>query len=275
MHLRRAPLPALRPFVELIWASEPAPFPPAHRRSTAPHERVLPTGALHLVVRLGPAPLRVFRSAEDGAGQSLVGALVGGARAAAYLKELSQPEPSVGALLQPGAASALLGVPAGPLSHSHTPLALLWGEAAAAELAERLAEVRDPAARLALFERLLLARLAPPRGIHPLVAEALAGLRRHGAVGRVAREIGVSERHLGRLFGEAVGLAPRSWCRVRRFDRTLERLAAEPGQPLAELAAAEGYADQAHLTREFRALAGLTPGAWRQAAPAEPRHVPL
>ncbi|MEX2629080.1 MAG: helix-turn-helix domain-containing protein [Tistlia sp.] len=271
MYLRRPPSAPLRPFVECLWASDGSGAAPPERA----RELVLPTGSLHLVFRLGGEPLRVFRDPGDSLGESVGCALVGGARAAPYLKDLSRPAPSVGALLRPGAAAALLGVPAGPLSHAHTPLALLWGEAAVAEIGERLAARPTPAARLALFEALLLARLAPLRRLDALVAEALAGFRGLRPVGRVAREAGVSERHLSRRFGEAVGLSPRSWCRVRRFGLALERLAATPGLALAELAAAEGYADQAHLTREFQALAGLTPGAYRRAAPAETRHVPL
>ncbi|SMF23584.1 AraC-type DNA-binding protein [Tistlia consotensis] len=271
MSLRRPPLPALRPFVELVWASElPPPVRPVPRR-----ERVLPTGALHPVFRLGETPLRLFRDLDDAVGEAVGCALVGGARASPYLKDLSRPEPSVGALLRPGAAAALLGVPAAPLSHTHTPLGLLWGEAAVEDLRGRLAEAPTAAARLALFERLLLARLAPRRGLDPLVAEALTGLHRLRPVARVAREAGVSQRHLARVFGEAVGLTPRTWGRMLRFGRTLERLSADPALPLADLAAAEGFADQAHLTREFRDLAGLTPGAYRRAAPRESRHVPI
>src|SRR3546814_20580487 len=69
-------------------------------------------------------------------------------------------------------------------------------------------------------------------------------------------------------------LAPKAWCRVHRFGRALERLAADPALFLADVAAAEGYADQAHFTREFRALAGLSPGADRRRAPLRPRQGP-
>ncbi|HEY9548934.1 MAG TPA: helix-turn-helix domain-containing protein, partial [Kiloniellaceae bacterium] len=59
------------------------------------------------------------------------------------------------------------------------------------------------------------------------------------------------------------------------FGRALDRLTAEPGIGWAELAAAEGYADQPHFTREFRALAGVTPGVYRRRAPSQPRHLAL
>ncbi|MTD53602.1 helix-turn-helix domain-containing protein [Amycolatopsis sp. RM579] len=83
------------------------------------------------------------------------------------------------------------------------------------------------------------------------------------AVGDVADELGVTERHLRRLFLDHTGMSPKAVQRVGRFQRFLH--AADTSRAgLAELAAATGFADQAHLTREVRSLAGLTPGALRR-----------
>jgi len=80
---------------------------------------------------------------------------------------------------------------------------------------------------------------------------------------------------LVRTFEQAVGLKPKTYARLRRFDRVLARHAAEPDASWADIAAAEGYTDQAHLSREFRAFAGVTPGRYRRLAPAAPRHLPV
>src|SRR3546814_4329500 len=112
-----------------------------------------------------------------------------------------------------------------------------------------------------LLEAALQAPLRPIRRIDPRIALALAGRRSNAPVSVVAERCDLSQRHFTRSFREAVGLAPKAWCRVHRFGRALERLAADPALFLADVAAAEGYADQAHFTREFRALAGLSPGA--------------
>src|SRR3546814_14920022 len=102
----RPPAAALRPFVDLLWAADGRePSSPTTR------ELVLPTGALHLVVRLEDRPLRVFRTREDAAGFTVGAAVIGGARAAPYLNANSNPSAIVGALLRPGSHDHRLGAP--------------------------------------------------------------------------------------------------------------------------------------------------------------------
>ena len=271
MPLSRTPLAALRPFVELLWTSEAAAAP----KVGPARELVLPTGALHLVLRLDDAPLRIFRDPQDSTGVSLHHAVIGGARATPYVKDIAQPVPTVGALLRPGAAGFVLGAPASAFAGAHWALEDVWGPAEVDRLRSRLAETPTPAGRLDLFETALAARLPGVRGIDPRIARALAGLRQGMPVAATAAACELSHRHFTARFRDAVGLTPKAWCRVRRFGRVLDRLTAEPAIAWAELAAAEGYADQAHFAREFREFAGLSPGDYRRRAPLQPRHVPL
>jgi AraC-like DNA-binding protein len=113
---------------------------------------------------------------------------------------------------------------------------------------------------------------APP---DPLVAAAGQHLARPGArVGPVARELGISERQLHRRCVAAVGYGPVLLRRVLRFRRFVSRVDAGPvPDDLAGLAAETGYADQAHLTRESRELAGLTPAALARLRRVPARHV--
>ena len=81
----------------------------------------------------------------------------------------------------------------------------------------------------------------------------------------MAAETGWSGRHLTSRFRTEIGLTPKAAARVVRFDRARHLLAANAGgtgHHLADLAAACGYFDQAHLAREFRALAGCPPSQW-------------
>ena len=80
-------------------------------------------------------------------------------------------------------------------------------------------------------------------------------------------------RRFGQLFSESVGLSPKRWLRLRRFQRALAS-AHRADVDWASAAIELGYADQAHLTREFRAFAGITPSEYRRRAPVEPNHVP-
>jgi len=171
--------------------------------------------------------------------------------------------------LEPLAARALFGLPLRELAHLVVPLDALLG-ADAERLAERLADAASPAERFAILDRVLLDRLAratPPR---PDVARAWDRLVATGGtvpVEALARELGCSRRHLAARFGEEVGLSPKRVARLLRFRRAHALLTARPHTALAALAADCGYADQAHLTREFRALAGTTPAAYAASVP--------
>jgi AraC-like DNA-binding protein len=269
--LSRPPKAALRPFVDVLWASDGEDAPPA----ASGRELVLPTGAVHVVFRLCDRPLRLFRDDGDRSGHCVGCAVIGGVRASSYLRDVSMPAPSVGALLRPGAAELVIGVPAGALANAHTRLEDVWGAGIVTEVRERVSEAGSASHRIDALEAALAARLPRARGIHPLVAHALARFAESWRVGDVVRESGYSHRHVTTVFREFVGLEPRLYCRVQRFGRALDRLAGEPGMALADLAAAEGYADQPHFAREFREFAGLSPGGYRRLAPASPRHVPI
>ena len=94
-------------------------------------------------------------------------------------------------------------------------------------------------------------------------------------MGAAVRASGLSHRRFEQLFEQSAGLKPKTWQRVRRFQRAVHALAAHDAPAPAELAATLGYSDQSHLIREFRAMAGLTPGRFHALAPEEPNHLPL
>lgn len=272
MKLCRRPRPSLRPFVELIWASAPDAFlvMPMRRK-----ELVLPTGAMHLVLRLEGAPLRLFAGPDDDIGETVGTSVIGGARASPYFKDVSNPVPAGGAMLRPGAIELLSNVPAIELAGHHTRIEDLWPPAALSDVIDQLRETQTLAGRLTLFESVLSSRLPHVHAIHPLVAHALERFQACASVGDVVIETGFSQRHFTRTFTEWVGLGPKTYCRVRRFGRVLQRMNDSSVSHLADLAAAAGYADQAHMTREFRALAGVTPAQYVIAAPADRHHLPI
>jgi AraC-like DNA-binding protein len=283
MLLQRSPGAALAPFVERLWlVDERADDREEGRPPRAARERALPTGHMDLVFRLSAAPVRVFGGAEDERGATLGHAVVIGARSSFYERDTTQPSLALGAHFRPGGAAALLGAPAEELAGRHTSLADLWG-ADAERTRTELGELPSAAARLERLERRLLERLARPPAplhaapLHPAVAHALARLERPDAptIAALARETGYSQRWLIEHFRRAVGLGPKAWARVRRFQRALGLAArARPGG-WTRVAAECGYCDQSHLVREFQALAGLAPGAWKPLSAERPSHVPL
>jgi len=269
MRLKRAPQPALRPFVKALWLSDETS---AHQGGAVDREHVLPTGEMHLAFRLSDHPVHLFRDSQDTVGSAFGTAVVGGARATYYVKAVSGPACCVGAQLQPGAARLLLGAPAGELAGGHVRLDDLWGRPA--DLArERLLEEPNPARRLFEFESLLAARLRLVHRLHPAVAMALERFAVTNDVRGVVAESGYSHRRFIALFHEAVGLTPKLYCRVRRFQRALACAALGKSVNWVDVSLAAGYSDQSHFNREFLEFAGLTPGEYRKIAPELLNHV--
>jgi AraC-like DNA-binding protein len=267
--LTRAPSQILRPFVKRLWATEANGEP-----AGAGREHVLPTGTMHLVFRLSDHPLRLYETADGAGGQTIGYEIVGGARSTFYIRDIPDGAESVGIQFLPGGADLLLGAPADELAERHTSLCDLWGRGAG-EARERLLEAGSAGRRLDLLESLLTARLPRIRGLHPAVAQALDRFATTSNVRMVVTEYGYSHRRFIELFRRAVGLTPKLYCRVLRFQDALDRIASEPDESLVELALAAGYSDQPHFNREFRAFSGLRPGDYRRAQPCDSNHVPI
>jgi AraC-like DNA-binding protein len=164
-------------------------------------------------------------------------------------------------------ARALLGVPAGALAGDTVDLGdLLAGRATT--LLDRLASAGGWAERFALLDAeltALLRRGRRERGVLPEVGYAWDRLAETGGnlrIEELAREVGWSRRHLAEKFRTETGLAPKAAARVIRFEGACDRLLAPDRPALARVAAEAGYVDQAHLSRDFRDLAGLPATAW-------------
>lgn len=266
MLVSRPPRIALRPFVRMVWAMDPQggmPAPPGR-------EHALPTGQIHLALRLDGPPLRIFSSPQDVMGTRMAPAVVGGARTSFYIREAAAPARSAGVMFAPGGAAALFGLPADEIGARHVALDDLWGSAAGHWL-ERLAAMQGAAQRLGLLEDLLWQRLAGADLLPPSVRCALARLEQGAGVADAVRAGGSSHRHMIQRVRQATGLSPKAYSRVVRLQRLLRGMAG--GGAWADLAAQAGYSDQAHFSRDFRSLCGITPTQWLQAAPEQPNHV--
>ncbi|MEJ7597374.1 MAG: DUF6597 domain-containing transcriptional factor [Kofleriaceae bacterium] len=259
MFLTRPPHPALAPFVESLWLVDGAPL--AHR-----FERVMPTGAMQLLVNLHADRLGDGERGINGAGLS-------GVHDRAKVIDTATQRRIAGVAFRPG-AGALLGVPAHLLADRMVELADLWPKTGAA-LRERVLACDSPRAVLATLEAFLLARAADVERDGAL-SFAIDALARGASVGGVIEAIGWSERRFHTRFLAAVGTTPKRYARIRRFQRVLERAVRPDAESWAALAATCGYFDQAHLIRDFRALSGgLTPGRYVPRTPGERNHVPV
>ncbi|MEV8373494.1 helix-turn-helix transcriptional regulator [Kribbella sp. NPDC056861] len=152
----------------------------------------------------------------------------------------------------PGTAPGFLGVPAREVLDQLVPLGEIWSPGRSRRLADRIGRAAIPALALEevageLFDE------APDR----LVGQVLRGVRRGVAVPALAGSVGLSERQLHRRCLDAFGYGPKMLDRVLRLNLALDR--ARAGLSLAEVAARTGYADQAHFSRDVKALTGVPP----------------
>ena len=162
--------------------------------------------------------------------------------------------------LTPLGAFMLLGLPMRELANRAVALENVLG-AEGARLPERLHDAHGWRARFAILDRLFVDRFERARPASPDVAWAWRRLLDADGrlrVGELAEELQCSRRHLSARFSEQVGLPPKTLARLLRFGRAARLLATEPSS-LAEIAHECGYYDQAHLNRDFREFAGLTP----------------
>lgn len=158
----------------------------------------------------------------------------------------------VGVRFRPGRAPAGLGVPASAVRDERVDLDLLWPADRVRRLADELAATQDALAA----EQVLAASVASVGAAWDPVAPRLLELVARGErVGAVADALGWTERQLHRRSLAAFGYGPKVLQRVVRFDRAVRM--ARHGDGLADVAYATGYADQAHLAREVKALAGV------------------
>ncbi|MEW2636310.1 helix-turn-helix domain-containing protein [Streptomyces sp. NPDC048389] len=166
-----------------------------------------------------------------------------------------------GVRFAPGTAPALLGLPAHELRDRRVELADLWGAATARRLAERLGAAADAAAAL---EAIALERTVPP---DPLTSAVVRHLDAGGTVAAAADAAGLSTRQLHRRSLDAFGYGPKTLARILRLQRALALV--RRGVPYGDAALAAGCADQAHLAREMRALAGSTLRSYDASAKSE------
>ncbi|MFE9333634.1 helix-turn-helix domain-containing protein [Streptomyces sp. NPDC006925] len=256
------PAPALRRYVGSYVGFDLRGFPAGVH--CGPPGRVL-TAVISL-----SGPLEVAAGVDDGSPVTRFDSVAGGLMRRSVAIHHDGRQEGVLVSLTPLGARAVYGMPAAGLAHRLVPLDELLGDLGV-ELVDRLRAARAWAARFAALDELLLRAVGrggdPVSRVRPEVAEAwrrLLAARGRVQVGGVAAELGWSRRYLTERFRGEVGLSPKTFARVLRFEHAHELATLHDPLPWADVATVSGYADQAHLVRDWSEFTGRSPTAWRR-----------
>ncbi len=267
-----APHPRLRPFVTEYTGYRLSGLAPGVHAG-------LPSRSLTFIVAFDD-PLDVATTAGDADRDTYWGMLAGLHSSPALVRHRGRQH-GVQLAITPLGATALFGVPAGALASNAVHLDQVT-PGYAAELIDRLSAARSWRARWAVLDDVFLGVVRDDVSTAPQLEQAWATLvAAHGAVGiaELATEVGWSRRHLAQRFRQTYGLSPKVMSRVLRFERAQQLLRLPTRPSLASVAAACGYADQAHMTREWNEFAGSSPTSWIDdemisfVQDGDPRHV--
>lgn len=261
------PQPPLSEFVELMWSWEG--YHPKHQQ-----ERILPTGQMEINFNLCDEPLTVHSNGEV---QQLYNPFVIGSRSESFLIDTARPASLLSVYFKPGGAFTLFGVSAAELHNRHVSLDALWGQEARF-LFERLLTAQSVETRFSILETALMQRLLDCYQQHQVVPYALKLLKQvphQHTIADISGRIALSKPQFIRVFRDDVGLSPKKFSRVIRFQRALQLMAQTSPASLANVAYACGYYDQAHFNNEFKAFAGITPSEYAPQSPAHFNNLPV
>jgi AraC-like DNA-binding protein len=251
------PAAPLERFIENFWL---------YRGYASPHlkERILQDGTFKAVFNLQQDEFRIYDPWQPGEFTSYSGAIVSRPSGVPFVTDSAEEAHVLGVNFRIGGALPFLGYAASEAGGSHVDLADIWGRQVD-DLHERLVHEPDSNDQFRLLERALLRRLSRGERHHPAAYAALNALDAAGPLSRtrqIARQVGLSQRRLITVFKQDIGINPKLFGRVRRFQRALSLIRGRAVENWPALALECGYYDQSHMIRDFIEFSGFSPGEY-------------
>jgi AraC-like DNA-binding protein len=219
---------------------------------------------MSLIINLHEDRTRTYDSGDPSKCNTLNGSIIVGPFSGFTIIDTAEQRSTVGALFKPAGASAFFRLPACELQDTDVPLDTLWGPQAG-HLREQLLEAETSEAKFQVLEGALLNSIVEPLDPpHPAVRFAVGNFRRrpNQAISNVTNQIGLSERRFIQVFAQQVGLTPKLFCRVQRFQKVLRHVARSETIDWTQIALSCGYFDQSHFIHDFRAFSGINPSTY-------------
>ncbi|MFO1501656.1 MAG: helix-turn-helix domain-containing protein [Verrucomicrobiota bacterium] len=260
LYRRQPPSPPLSAYVEYFWA-----FEKAEGRPTLEH--VLPDGSFELVINLLEDGRKRFERDDEQRFQVLRRGWLSGVQSSYLIIDNVPVAEMIGAHFRPGGAAAFFGGSAADFRNQVIELDAIWGASCVA-LREQLIATKGTEAKFGVLESFLgrlLGRQRQAGSRSRRIAWAVEQFCHQPHVTGIARAadtLGISHKHFIDQFRDCVGLTPKVFCRIQRFQRVMGQIQAVRPVDWADVACACGYYDQAHFVHDFRSFTGLNPTAY-------------
>ena len=244
---------------------------------THTQERLMPTGEPTIVLDLHEEKIRVYDWKDPSRFEVFGHSILCGPRSEPFVIDTAQQDRVFGIQFRPGGTFPFFHAPCREFENRDVDLDLLWRDAAD-RLREQLLEASSVEDMFQVAEAALLARLVRPLELHPAISYAARSFstRPHRAkVAAVVDSIGLSHRRFLQIFTDQIGLTPKAFCRVQRFQRVLRHVNAALHVDWLQLALDCGYYDQAHFIHDFQNFSGFTPSVYCARKTVHANHVPL
>ncbi|MGD0443030.1 MAG: helix-turn-helix domain-containing protein [Edaphobacter sp.] len=271
LYLERTPHPALTPYIQSFWYScDPA--------ATHRHERVLPNGRAQVVISLARDYLTNANHPTDPL-QPQPAAIFLGLYSRHQLIDTIDLSELIGIIFQPGGTIAFFPGHTHTFTDRETSLEDLWGRASL-NLRNDLREAPTPKQKFDLLDFALRYRLTESRTANrtPTIDYALTKLQHSPGsttIAALTRDMGISPRRLSELFQDHIGVSPKLYCRIQRFQQAVQLMHRGADIHWVELALTCGYYDQSHFTNDFHAFSGLSPTTYSATQRRWSNHIPL
>lgn len=254
LHFPRLPLSQ---FVENIWLVQG--FEAGYSR-----EKILPDGAIELIIDLDTQPKTIFDDEDSPGFRTVQKAWISGERTRYIVIGANSNQSMVGVRFRPGGAYPFFRFPISELSESVTELDLIWGRLVE-EIRNELGEIEQPEESLLRLESFLLRQVQRSLEPNRLITFAVHQLQQSPqflAIRDLAGMIGITQKHLISQFEKVVGLRPKSFARVCKFQKVINLIEQQNEIEWSAVALDCGYYDQAHFIKEFHAFSGLNPSTY-------------
>lgn len=257
IHKLHFPQPPLSQFVENMWLVQG--FVADYTR-----EKILPDGAIELIIDLDSRPKTIFDDENSERFRTVRKGWISGERTRYIVIAADTNQSMVGIRFKPGGAYPFFSFPISELSESVTELDLIWGRLVD-EIRDQLMGIESPDERLLRLESFLLGQARRSLEANRLITYAVYQLQHSPqflAIRDLANTIGITQKHLISQFEKVVGLRPKSFARVCKFQKVVNLIEQQKQIEWAAIAADCGYYDQAHFIHEFQTFSGLNPSAY-------------